>query len=109
MISEFSDEAQRDRDGTAEILCVDDCQMNILALTSLLKQFNYQSDVAVDGQEAIEAVEQRANATNAFTQGDEIAMYKLILMDFSMPVCDGPTAVKAIRSFLTEKGYSKEQ
>lgn len=36
-------------------------------------------------------------------------MYKLVMMDFSMPVCDGATATKAIRSLLTKKGYSREQ
>ena len=31
--------------------------MNIVAVTSLLMQFNYKSDVCSDGQEAIEAIE----------------------------------------------------
>ena len=30
-------------------------------------------------------------------------------MDYSMPVCDGPTATKAIREFLTESGYPREK
>ena len=34
-------------------------------------------------------------------------MYKLILMDFSMPFLTGPEATRQIRSFLMEKGYAK--
>ena len=31
-------------------------------------------------------------------------MYKLILMDYSMPGCDGPTATAAIRNYLNNEG-----
>ena len=31
-------------------------------------------------------------------------MYKLILMDFSMPECDGPQATKNIRKYLSDEG-----
>ena len=30
-------------------------------------------------------------------------MYKLILMDYSMPECDGPTATAAIRNYLNNE------
>lgn len=42
-----------------EILVVDDCQMNILAVHSLLNQFGYESSYCIDGQEAIEAISTR--------------------------------------------------
>ena len=29
------------------------------------------------------------------------SMYRLILMDFSMPVCDGPTATREIRKYVS--------
>ena len=29
--------------------------------------------------------------------------FKLILMDYSMPDCDGPTAIRLIKSYLTKK------
>lgn len=36
-------------------------------------------------------------------------MYKLILMDFSMPNCDGPTATKLIRKFIAEHSSTSNQ
>ena len=36
-------------------------------------------------------------------------MYKLVLMDFSMSVCDGPTATKAIRSNLADFGLARDK
>ena len=44
---------------TAEILIADDCQLNIVAVRSLLLQFDCRSDFCNDGQEAIEAVKAR--------------------------------------------------
>ena len=32
-------------------------------------------------------------------------MYRLILMDYSMPFCDGPTATRKIRKYLTKTNY----
>ena len=75
--------------------------MNMVAVTSLFMQFNYKSDCCNDGQEAIEAIKARIE--------DKLPMYKLIMMDFSMPVCNGPTATRAIRSFLAEQGWEKKQ
>ena len=75
--------------------------MNIMAVTCLFKQFNYQSDCCNDGQEAIEAIEARVRS--------KLPMYKMIMMDFSMPVCDGPAATRAIRNFLAQQGLSEDQ
>ena len=76
--------------------------MNVLAVYSLLKQFGYMSSYCSDGQEAIKAVEMRMSKPDK-------AMYKLILMDYSMPICDGPTASRSIRKMLTEKGIERPQ
>ena len=76
-------------------MIADDCAFNIVALQSLLLQFNIQSDFCVNGLEAIQLVKERHDSKLAKP------MYKLILMDFSMPECDGPEATKQIREYLT--------
>ena len=77
-----------------EILIVDDNCFNILALQGLIQQnFKLQIDSANDGDQALNKVKQKYRMMNRET-------YKLILMDFSMPVMDGPTAAKQILAFL---------
>ena len=85
----------------AEILVVDDCQLNVVALSSLLQQFNCTSEFSNDGREAIEQVKARLDSKHQ--------LYKLIMMDYSMPICDGPTTTIAIREILTARGISRDQ
>jgi two-component system, sensor histidine kinase and response regulator len=66
------------------ILLVDDSEDNRLLVTSYLKQYPYTIEVAVNGLEAIEH----------FKNG----RYNIVLMDMQMPVMDGYTAMKNIRS-----------
>ena len=75
-------------------MIADDCPFNIVALQSLLLQFNIKSDYCVNGLEAIQQVKERHKSK--LTK----PMYKLILMDFSMPKCDGCKATRGIRDFL---------
>ena len=79
------------------VMIADDCSFNIVALQSLLLQFNIKSDFCVNGLEAIQLVKERQKSRPAKP------MYKLILMDFSMPECDGPAATNQIREYLTKK------
>ena len=81
-------------DSGSSILIVDDDSFNIVAIQSLLQQFNLKSDYCNDGKEAIEMVKKRSKSDDP--------MYKLILMDYSMPDCDGPQATYAIREYLNE-------
>ena len=76
----------------SRILICDDCPFNIVAVQSLLKQLNYDSDFCSNGKEAIEMVKMRLN------QG--LPLYELILLDYSMPVCDGPTCSGLIHEML---------
>ena len=83
-------------------MIADDCSFNIVALQSLLLQFNIKSDFCFNGLEAIQQVKERHKSK--LTK----PMYKLILMDFSMPECDGPAATKRIRKYLTKKKCDKQ-
>ena len=82
------------------VLMVDDCPFNIVAIQSLLQQFNISCDYGTNGQDAFDSVK------NRLTKGQP--MYKLILMDFSMPVIDGPTGSRMIRDLLSEAGIAEE-
>ena len=88
-------------DSGNSILVVDDCSFNIIAIQSLLQQFNLKSDFCNDGLEAIEMVSKRQQSFDS--------MYKLILCDYSMPDCDGPSATIAIRQQLLDHGMAREQ
>ena len=76
------------------VLIVDDAAMNLLALNTILGSLGFSCDEANDGNEAIERARRRIDSNSAF--------YKLILMDYSMPDCDGPTATAAILKLLSE-------
>ena len=63
---------------------MDDCFFNIVAVLGILEKWQLESDQCHNGLEAIEMVKQRHMQKSA-----DKPMYKLILMDFSMPECDG--------------------
>lgn len=60
-------------------------------MKNLLEQFNLKVDTCSDGQSAVLKVVER----------DPENMYRLILMDYSMPICDGPQTVQLINEHLT--------
>ena len=76
------------------MLIVDDAAMNLIALGGILTNFDLNCDEAADGNIAIELAKRRIHSNLPF--------YKLILMDYSMPECDGPTAAAAILKLLSE-------
>ena len=75
--------------------------MNIIAVASLFKQFGYESNICLDGSEAMEAVMTRHFAKKP--------MYKIILMDYSMPECNGPESTMLIRKFLKDVGIERNK
>ncbi len=68
----------------ANVLLVDDNEMNRIVAVSLLKPLQMKIDLAEDGREAVEKI------------GDK--HYDLVLMDHMMPVMDGVEATKLLRS-----------
>ncbi|WP_229216665.1 ATP-binding protein [Dyadobacter sp. 3J3] len=65
------------------VLIVEDNRMNVLVIKSFLKRWGAISDVAINGQEALE----KLDATR----------HQIVLMDLHMPVLDGYEATKQLR------------
>ena len=72
------------------LLVVDDSPLNRKMLVKLMGANKHTCDEAKDGQEALNTVQKRM-------MDKELKPYDAILMDFVMPVMDGPTATKKIR------------
>ncbi len=75
--------------GTSTILLVEDLDINQELIRAMLGQMGYAVEIASDGAEAIELCRQLKAKPN---------LYDLILMDVQMPVVDGLTATRAIRT-----------
>jgi CheY-like chemotaxis protein len=73
------------------VLVAEDNDLNALILTSILKKENYSTEVAKDGQMAVELF--KAAAPFA---------YDVILMDAQMPIMDGYQAARSIRGLKRE-------
>ena len=71
-----------------KVLVVDDAAMNRKMLVRLLEGSCEGTDVAEDGQIAVDMVKRSL---------EEGQPYSLITMDYQMPNMDGPTATKLIR------------
>ena len=71
-----------------EILVVDDNNINVIYLQTMLSKLGYTSDAAADGHAAIALCQQSA---------DKATPYDLILMDIRMDGLDGIEATKILR------------
>ena len=83
----------RNRDAALEgrrILIVEDDVRNVYSLTSVLEPRGAAVQIARNGQEAIDAL--------AASADDSAKAIDLVLMDVMMPVMDGLTATRALRS-----------
>jgi PAS domain S-box-containing protein len=67
----------------AQILLVEDNEMNQQVASEILEQAGFYVDIAIHGQEALQKLEQKD--------------YDCVLMDVQMPVMDGFTAARKIR------------
>lgn len=73
------------------ILLVEDNEINIEIIKTIIESFGIETRIARDGQQAL-------NMVKAFPEG----YFDLILMDIQMPVMDGYTASREIRRFEEE-------
>ncbi|MGD1903491.1 MAG: PAS domain S-box protein [Geitlerinemataceae cyanobacterium] len=78
------------RPAPLKVLLAEDNPINQQVAQLLLERFGYQSDVANNGLEVLEAVRQ--------------TRYDLILMDVAMPELDGISATRAIREQFPDRG-----
>ncbi len=77
----------------AEIMIVDDTDMNLKVAVGLLAPLNMKIDTAHSGQEAINKAKKKA--------------YNIIFMDHMMPVMDGIETISHIRELTEFDGYYK--
>jgi len=76
-----------------EVLVVDDEPMNIEVMRAMLDQKGIEIDCALNGKIALKLIQQRFEQVRA-KQG---RMYRLILLDFSMPEMDGPELARELK------------
>jgi CheY-like chemotaxis protein len=80
------------------VMVVDDDPMNIAVIEAMLEEKNVLCDTAPGGTAAINLFKERLEK---FKDG-EARMYKLILLDFSMPDMNGPTVASIIRDLFDD-------
>ena len=84
-------------------LIVDDDIFNITALSTILKQLGHTCNAAYNGQQAIEKALERQNVKC----GHQCRQYKMIFMDFSMPIMDGFEAARRLKGLMRDGEISK--
>ena len=75
------------------ILVVDDDHMNIEVITAMLSSKHVKADSALNGNQALALIQSRM----ALAYQGKTSMYKIILLDYSMPEMDGPQVATEIR------------
>eukprot|EP00607_Mallomonas_marina_P003928 CAMPEP_0182436828 /NCGR_PEP_ID=MMETSP1167-20130531/83851_1 /TAXON_ID=2988 /ORGANISM="Mallomonas Sp, Strain CCMP3275" /LENGTH=668 /DNA_ID=CAMNT_0024629417 /DNA_START=370 /DNA_END=2376 /DNA_ORIENTATION=- len=71
------------------VLVVDDAPINVKMLSRLIKECCDETKTAEDGSRAVEEMQISMDTNTTFD---------LVLMDYQMPVMDGPSAAKAMRA-----------
>jgi CheY-like chemotaxis protein len=73
----------------ASVLMVEDNPVNMLIAAAMLEQWGVRIEQATDGQQAVQAVQRRAQTA--------AAMFDAVLMDVQMPVMSGHEATRVLR------------
>ena len=73
---------------------VDDEQMNIEVMKAMIDDLGFSVDEASSGAEALQLFEQRIQKA----MSGEAPMYRVVLLDYSMPLMDGPQVARAMRT-----------
>ena len=81
-----------DQEHSHELLVVDDSRLNRKMLCKILRGAGYKCDEAEDGSIALQKVRDKMANSDVSKQ-----CYDAILMDYVMPIMDGPTATRHIR------------
>ena len=81
---------------------MDDEPINIEILSAMLEQKGYTVDCSSSGIEALYLIKERF----ALVKQGKAQMYKLILLDFSIPDLDGPEIARQARIFFKENSTS---
>ena len=85
----------------ANVLLVEDNEINQQIATELLEMAHLKVDIAVDGQEAVDKVMASLNA-DKLSPSSAKSPYDVVLMDIQMPVMDGYQATMRIREHISE-------
>ena len=80
-----------------QVLIVDDCGLNRLALQGMVSQLGFTFDTALSGLEAIKLFKQRLKLLR-----HGAILYRLILMDYSMHSVSGLEATRKIRRLVAK-------
>jgi CheY-like chemotaxis protein len=74
------------------VLLVDDNEVNLRILCAFVRKAGFQYETAKDGLQALELYKK-------FNKDPKLASFEVIVMDVQMPVMDGVTATRKIRTY----------
>ena len=90
-----------------KILMVDDDFFNLEVMRGTLMMHNLDSDAVSNGYQALDLIKKRIHVAST---NKDISMYKLIFIDYSMPVMDGVELTRQIYNiFNNDKRHEMPQ